>query len=166
MPRPHDGAAGWLEAGKGNGYLLTSHVQMIFWLFLYGIRVRVRLKVPLKRLTLGVLHAFVLEWLASSHRHGNVLKAQTRGCVDRSWSTDRNRNFHWWVPTLLSHTLSVVVSVLLQFRPAPRKNHQNDHLRWPNFACSIYYTCTTRIHLSRDQKIIINAWNRSKCVGK
>ena len=56
--------------------------------------------------------------------------------------------------------------LLLQFRPAPRNYHQNVHLRWPNFAWCIYNTCTTRMHLSRDQKIIINAWNRSKCVRK
>ena len=56
--------------------------------------------------------------------------------------------------------------VLLQFRPAPRKNHQNVHLRWPNFAWCIYYTCTMRIHLSHDPQIIINAWNLSKCERK
>ena len=62
------------------------------------------------------------------------------------------------------HMLCHHITVLLQFWPAPQKNHQNVHLRWPNFAWCIYYTCTTRMHLSRDQKIIINAWNRSKCV--
>ena len=43
-------------------------------------------------------------------------------------------------------------SVLLQFRPAPRKYHHNVNLRWPNFAWCIYYTCTTRMHFSRHQK--------------
>ena len=48
-----------------------------FWLFLCGImfrvsfsvivKVRVRLKVLLTRLTVGVLQSFVPEWLASSH---------------------------------------------------------------------------------------------------
>ena len=33
----------------------------------FRVHVSVRLKVRLTRLTLGVLHAFVREWLASSH---------------------------------------------------------------------------------------------------
>ena len=35
--------------------------------FRISVMVRVRLNVRLTRLTLGVLHAFVREWLASSH---------------------------------------------------------------------------------------------------
>ena len=42
--------------------------------------------------------------------------------------------------------------VRLQFRPAPKTNHHNVYLRWPNFAWCIYYTCATRMHLSRDKK--------------
>ena len=39
--------------------------------FRFRVRVRVRLKVLLTRLSLGVLHAFVREWLARSHYHRN-----------------------------------------------------------------------------------------------
>ena len=62
-----------------NGYLLTTRTHAHFWLFLCGIMLRVRfrfrasvrisvsvrLKVLLTRLKLGILHAFVCEWLAS-----------------------------------------------------------------------------------------------------
>ena len=64
------------------------------------------------------------------------------------------------------HISYLLIRLEAQFRPAPRKKHQHDHLRWPNFAGRIYYTWTTRMHLLRDQKIIINAWNRSKCVSQ
>ena len=50
------------RAKRSSGFLLTTRVPTNFhcWLFLCGImfRVRVRLKVFLTRLTLGVLHAF------------------------------------------------------------------------------------------------------------
>ena len=47
------------------------------------VRVRVRLKVLLTRLTLGVLHAFIREWLDRSHYPSNMVSGKSKSQASR-----------------------------------------------------------------------------------
>ena len=66
----------------------------------------VRLKVLLTRLTLGVLHAFINEWLARSHYHLLTLGTASLDTTARLWNSDSalcklrapwpGGPFSWW----------------------------------------------------------------------